>query len=344
MEGSAQRRAAVCAYAAMRAGAALEPYAYASPELGAMDVDIEISHSGICHSDLHLIDNDWGVSSYPLVPGHEIVGTVSRVGTAVAELREGQRVGVGWLAGACLECAQCRRGEENLCRQAQPTCVGREGGYATRIRVDSRFAVVIPDSLSSEAAAPLLCAGITVFAPLRRAALKTEAFLGVIGIGGLGHLAIQYGKAMGCRVIAFSGSAAKAAEAQRFGAERFVVTSKRGALDAEAGSCDFLLSTVPADLPWTAYLNLLKPNGSLCIVGASPGEFKVPVVALIDGQKNVGGSAVGSNAEMRAMLKFSAEHNIAPMVELFEMKDVNRALDRLRGNHLRYRAVLTNRI
>ena len=333
-------RSSIDAYAAMGAGQALQPFRYSPKDLGPLEVEIAVTHCGICHSDLHLIDNDWGVSAYPLVPGHEIVGTVARVGDEVAGLRKGQRVGVGWLAGACTSCEQCRGGRENLCRQTKPTCVGRHGGYATRVIVDARFAAPIPDSLPSEYAAPLLCAGITVFASLSRHSLKPGSRVGVVGIGGLGHLAIQYAHAMACAVTAFSGTAAKEHDARRLGADRFVLTSGRGALSAAAGTCDFILTTVPVDLPWADYMNVLKPDGKLCIVGASPGQVQVSAFALIDGQKSIGGSAVGANAEICEMLAFSAAHDIKPMIELFAMNDVNLALDRVRRNDIRYRAVL----
>jgi len=328
------------AYAALRAGAPLELYRFAANSLGPLDVEIAISHCGICHSDLHLIDDDWGVSSYPLVPGHEIVGSVSRLGTEVTHLRAGERVGVGWLAGSCMNCEQCLAGNENLCRQGQPTCVGRHGGYASAVIVDSRFALALPDALKSEFAAPLLCAGITVFAPLKRQRLKEKARVGIVGLGGLGHLALQFARAMGYCVTAFSTSANKQVEARGFGADRFVDTRVPGAFGTEASSCDFILSTVSADLPWPDYLDLLKPNGHLCIVGAAPGELRLPIFPLIEAQKSVGGSAIGSNGELAAMLKFSAEHKIAPLVESFLMKDANLALERLRKNQLRYRAVL----
>jgi uncharacterized zinc-type alcohol dehydrogenase-like protein len=328
------------AYAALRAGAPLEPYQFAANSLAPLDVEIAVSHCGICHSDLHLIDNDWGVSSFPLVPGHEIVGVVTRIGAAVSHLSVGQRVGARWLAGSCMSCEQCLSGNENLCRRSQPTCIARPGGYASHLRVDSRFATAIPDSLPSELAAPLLCAGITVFAPLKRQMLKPTSRVGVIGLGGLGHFAAQFAKAMGFAVTVFSTSAQKQDEAYGFGADRFVDSSARGALSDAAGSCDMILTTVPVDLSWPEYLNLLKPNGHLCIVGASPGEVRVPAFALIDGQKSIGGSAVGSNGEVIDMLQFAAAHKIAPRIEAFALKDVNDALARLRQNQMRYRAVL----
>ena len=327
-------------YAAMRAGGTLQPYQFAAATLGPSEIEIAISHCGICHSDLHLLDNDWGVSSYPLVPGHEIIGTVSRLGTEVAQLRQGQRVGVGWLAGSCMACEQCLSGNENLCRRSQPTCIGRPGGYASHVRVDARFAAAVPDVLASESAAPLLCAGITVFAPLQRQKLKPASRVGVIGLGGLGHLAAQCAKAMGFEVTVFSTSAHKQDEAYSFGADRFVDSHAGGALSGAAGSCDMILTTAPVDLSWPEYLNLLKPNGHLCIVGASPGEVRVPAFALIDGQKSIGGSAVGSNGDIAEMLQFAAAHKIAPRIEPFALKNVNDALARLRHNRVRYRAVL----
>ena len=226
--------------------------------------------------------------------------------------------------------------------QARPTCVGRHGGYAARVRVDARFAAPIPDVLPAEFAAPHLCAGITVFAPLWRRGLKKNSRVGVVGFGGLGHLAVQYARAMECSVTVFSTTADKENEARSFGADQFVHTTPGGSLASAVGSCDFILTTVSADRPWAEYLNVLKPNGAVCIVGASPGEVRVSAFGLIEGQKNIGGSAVGSNSEIKTMLRFSAEHGIKPVIELYPMMDVNQALTRVRSNRVRYRAVLAN--
>jgi uncharacterized zinc-type alcohol dehydrogenase-like protein len=342
MASASTENVRIDAFAAMSAGKALEPHRYALGALGPMEIAIAITHCGICRSDLHLIDNDWGVSTYPLVPGHEIVGTVTGAGSEVEEWRADQRVGVGWLAGSCMTCDQCRGGDENLCAQARPTCVGRAGGYASHVRVDARFAAPIPDSLPSEIAAPLLCAGITVFAPLSRLGLGEKSRVGVVGFGGLGHLAVRYAKAMGCAVTVFSTTKEKEEEARRFGADRFVNSSRSGSLTAERNSCDFILATVPVNLPWAEYLAVLRPNGALGIVGASPGEIRVSVFDLLEGQKSISGSAVGSNAEMKEMLVFSAQHAIRPMIELYAMREVNEVLDRLRKNRVRYRAVLVH--
>ena len=339
---SAAAQEPIDAFAAPQAGGRLRPHRFSPGPLLPTEVDLAITHCGVCHSDLHLIDDDWGVSAFPLVPGHEIVGTIVRAGDDARGLRIGQRVGVGWLAGSCMKCEQCREGNENLCAQARPTCVGREGGYASRVRVDARFAAPIPDSLPSEIAAPLLCAGITVFAPLSRRCLGKNDRVGVIGLGGLGHLAAQFARAMGCEVTVFSTTASKANEARGFGAGRFIDTSSQGALASEKSTCDYILATVPVDLPWAEFVNVLKPNGVLCVVGASPGELRVPLFGLLEGQKSIGGSAVGSNAEMQQMLEFSAAHAIQPVIELYAMAQINEVIARLRQNQIRYRAVLVN--
>ncbi|GAB3639610.1 NAD(P)-dependent alcohol dehydrogenase [Spirosoma arcticum] len=333
--------AAVAAYAALEAGQPLLPYQYTPKTLSASDVEIKITHCGMCHTDLHLVNNDFGISAFPLVPGHEIVGIVSQLGAAVTDLTVGQRVGVGWLAGADFTCDQCQSGQDNLCVNGQPTCLGREGGYAQYIRVDSRLTFPIPDALPSEYAAPLLCAGITVFAPLLRHHVSAATRLGVIGIGGLGHLALQYGKALGCQVTAFSSSPDKETEARQFGADRFVNTSAEGVLATAANTCDFLLSTVTADMPWTDYLNVLRPGGKLCMVGVPDADLKLSALQMILGQKSVLTSIIGSRLEIRAMLDFSARHQIKPQIEVFPLAEVNTALRRIARNTVRYRAVLT---
>ena len=329
------------AYAALQAGQPLQPYRFVPKELGPNDVEIAISHCGICHSDLHLTNNDFGISSYPLVPGHEIVGRVAQRGSRARALEIGQRVGVGWWAGACFACDQCESGHDNSCRNATPTCVGREGGYATHVRVDERLAFPIPDALPSEAAAPLFCAGITVFAPLLQHA-RAVSRVGVIGIGGLGHLALQYARAFGCHVTAFSGSAGKANEAKRFGAHEFVSTSSPGALKTHAGTCDFLLATVSADIAWKDYLSVLRPGGTLAVLGVPPHDVQFAPLPLILGRQSIVMSPVGSRAEIKAMLEFSARHRIVPQVEVFPMREVNGVYGRLASNELRYRAVLAN--
>jgi uncharacterized zinc-type alcohol dehydrogenase-like protein len=337
--------AAIRAYAALAVGRPFEPYEFVPKPLGSMEVEIAVTHCGMCHTDVHLAQDDFGITPFPLVPGHEAVGIVAQAGSAVGdvtELRVGQRVGVGWFAGADFTCHQCLVGLDNMCANGQPTCVGHAGGYADRLRADARLAFPIPDGLSSEHAAPLLCAGVTVFAPLLRHVRATDR-VGIIGVGGLGHLAIQYARAMGCHVTAFSSSPDKEAEARQFGAHDFVDTGAEGALAARAGSCDFLLYCATADLPWADYLGVLRPDGKLCLVGFPASKaLDVSVIPLIFGQKSVLASGVGSRAEMRAMLDFSARHQIVPQVEVYPMHEVNAAAERLLRNEVRYRAVLVH--
>jgi uncharacterized zinc-type alcohol dehydrogenase-like protein len=280
------------------------------------------------------------MSSYPLVPGHEIVGTLQQVGPAVTQLHPGQRVGIGWQADSCGECEWCARGEENLCARAGPTCVGRPGGFAQSIRVNSHFAIPIPDELSSENTAPLLCGGITVYSPLRAHQLGPQHRVGVIGIGGLGHMALQFSRAFGCEVTAFSTSADKEAEAKRLGAHHFAATRNPEALKQLAGSFDFILSTVNVDLPWLDYVFALRPHGTLCFVGAPPSNLSVPIFPLLVGNKKIAASNTGSTAGLREMLQVAARHGVKAQTERFKLDQVNHALGRVSRNEVRYRAVL----
>jgi uncharacterized zinc-type alcohol dehydrogenase-like protein len=327
-------------YAAPAAGKPLEPYSFEPKPLGSGDVEISISHCGICHSDLHLVNNDWRMSQYPLVPGHEIVGTVTEVGSAVLGLQKGQRVGVGWQSGSCGTCEWCERGEENLCASSQATCMPGPGGFANRIRVNARFAIPIPEALPSRDTAPLLCGGITVYTPLRENGIGAHSRVGIIGVGGLGHLAVQFARALGAEVTAFSTSPDKEAEARAMGAHRFVATREPSALEAVRGSFDFILSTVAADLPWLDYLNALRPRGSLCFVGVPPSLVSLPAFPLIAGNKKVLGSNTGSPALIREMLGVAARNGIRARTEAFPLREVNTALGRVARNEVRYRAVL----
>jgi len=324
------------------AGAQLLPYKYDPGELGANEVEIKISHCGICHSDVHLIDNDWGFSKYPFIPGHEIVGTLVAMGADVRNHAIGQRVGVGWQADSCGICEWCRQGDEHLCALSQPTCVGRNGGYADKIRVNARFAIPVPTVLDSENVAPLLCAGIAVYGPLKNYGVRPSSRVGIIGIGGLGHLGVQFAKAFGAEVTAFSTSKEKEAEAKKLGAHHFVNTRDTGALKKVTGSFDLLLSTVTADQDWGSYVNALRPKGMLCALGASPSPMQIPVFSLIFGQKNVSGSAVGSPRDLYEMLDVAARHNVKAITERFAMAKANEAVAKVKKYQVRYRAVLAN--
>lgn len=330
------------AYAAPHAGEALAPFDYAPGPLGPWDVEIAITHCGVCHSDLHLIDNDWGVSRYPLVPGHEIVGHVAGRGAAVDWLSDGERVGVGWQRGACLVCDACLSGRENLCPRNRATCVGEHGGFAERIRVDARFAFPIPDDLPAEGAAPLLCGGVTVYSPLRTFGVTARTRAAVIGIGGLGHLALQYLRAFGCDVTAISSSPGKEADALALGADRFVLEADLARNLRAAGPFDFILSTVFADLNWGTFLNALAPDGRLCLVGVPRNPLSVPALPLISGRKSLSGSPIGSRSDVREALALAARHGIAARAEVVPMADVNVAVEKVRANRARYRMVLAN--
>ncbi|WP_158941394.1 NAD(P)-dependent alcohol dehydrogenase [Granulicella sp. S190] len=329
-------------FAVHAAGAHLLAYKYDPGELQANEVEIKISHCGVCHSDVHLIDNDWGISKYPFIPGHEVVGIVVALGSAVKDRTMGERVGVGWQADSCGICEWCRQGQEHLCAKSQPTCVGRNGGFADKIRVNSKFAIPLPEALESENAAPLLCGGITVYSPLRNHGVRPASRVGVIGIGGLGHLGVQFAKAFGAEVTAFSTSKDKEAEALALGAHHFVNTRDTGALKKVAGSFDFLLSTVSADQDWQAYVSALRPKGMFCVVGAAPSPIQVAAFSLISGQKAISGSPTGSPYDLSEMLDVAARHGVKATTERFAMAKANDAVAKVKKNQVRYRAVLTN--
>lgn len=327
------------AYAAYQAKETLKPFEYEAGDIGAEEVEVSISHCGICHSDVHLVDNDWGVSVYPLVPGHEVIGTVCAVGSAVKTVKMGQRVGIGWQCGSCLRCDACRRGEENLCQKRQAVAVAHHGGFADRVRSHERFVIAIPDALSSENSAPLLCGGITVYSPLRNYGVRAGMKVGVIGIGGLGHLALQFARAFGCEVTAFSSDPTKEAEAKAFGAHHFVNSINDDALSVHKNTFDFILSTAHAKLNWEKYISLLRAHGKLCFVGAA-GNIAIPTSSLISGNKMICGSSIGDPLLIQEMLHFAALNHIHAKTQSMPMKEADSALDLVRKNKARYRIVL----
>jgi uncharacterized zinc-type alcohol dehydrogenase-like protein len=334
--------AQISGFAAHAAGAELLPFRYDPGELGLQEVEIGITHCGICHSDLHLISNDWGMSQFPFIPGHEIIGTVTAVGSQVRTLKAGQRVGLGWQSNSCGECEWCTRGLENLCPQSEGTCVHRHGGYATRVRANARFVVKIPDTLPSEQAAPLLCAGITVYNPMREHRVNPSSRVGIVGIGGLGHLAIQFARVFGAEVTAFSTSAAKEDEARALGAHNFVNTRESKAMKEVAGTQDFILNTANADQDWGVYIQTLRPTGTLCFVGVPPSPVSLQAFPLISGIRSVTGSPIGSPHRLREMFDVAARHGVKAMTESFAMAKANEAIEKVKKNKVRYRAVLSN--
>lgn len=328
------------AFAAHQPGAPLEPFSFEVSDPGPLEVLIRVSHCGICHSDLHLVNNDWYSSEYPLVPGHEVVGEVISVGAEVKNLQIGMRVGVGWQSGSCMNCEWCISSQENLCKNNLATCVGRHGGFADHLLTDSRFAFPIPEQMSSEDAAPLLCGGITVYSPLRRYEVRPWHKVAIMGIGGLGHLAVQFAAKMGCEVTALSTSPDKEPEARSLGASHFINTLDEAALKAARGTFDFILVTATADLDWLPYVKALRKNGKLCFVTGENTMLEVPVSALLGGQKSVSGSIIGGRAMMVEMLEFAARHGIHAQTETMPMEKVNDALRKVDQNKARYRMVL----
>jgi len=329
-------------YAALGAKQPLQKFSYEPKPLSDDDVEVKITHCAICHSDLHIVNNDWNSNSYPCVPGHEIVGVVTQLGKHVKHLQIGQRVGIGWQSYSCGHCEWCMRGEENQCKNEQATCLGNYGGFADSIRVNSRFAFVIPHELSSETVAPLFCGGITVYSPLRQHITNPNMRVGVIGIGGLGHMALQFARAFGCEVTAFSSTPSKAHEAQTLGADYFINSADPNALKKAANSMDLILVTTTTNLDWAAYVNALRPKGKLCFLSGLTIPVSIPIFSLILGRKSIYGSNIGSCPEIAEMLQFAARHKIAARTEVMAMSDVNAALEKLQRNEARYRIVLKN--
>jgi uncharacterized zinc-type alcohol dehydrogenase-like protein len=329
----------ITGYAAMEPGGRLQPFEFDPGTLKDTEVEIKVEYCGLCHSDLSMLDNDWGLSRYPLVPGHEIVGTVAALGSSAGGFTLGQGVGVGWFADSCLTCEWCRSGNHHLCASAVGTIVGRHGGFADRVRANAAWVIPWPDELP-QTAAPLMCGGITVFNPLLLCDVKPTARVGVVGIGGLGHMALLFAHAWGCEVTAFSSSPEKEEEARGFGAHHFINSRDPEAIKKAANSLDFILSTVNVPLDWPAYIAALRPRGRLHLVGAVLQPLSFPLFPLLAGQKSLSSSPTGSPAAIATMLSFAARHHIEPTVEAYRFSEINEALEKLRHGKPRYRIVL----
>lgn len=330
------------AYAATSKGGKLQAFEYDPGPLGDEQVEIGVEYCGLCHSDLSMIDDEWGMTVYPLVPGHEVVGRVVAVGSAAKGVQVGQRVGLGWCSGSCMACPQCLSGNHNLCQTVESTIVKRHGGFADRVRCHWVWAVPIPETLEAKSSGPLFCGGITVFNPIVECAVQPTDRVGVIGIGGLGHMALQFLNKWGCHVTAFTSHDSKRDEALQLGAHEVVSSSDTDQMQAIAGTLDFILCTANATLPWDAILGCLAPKGRLHLVGVVTEPIPVAAFALIGGQKAISGSPIGSPFNTGQMINFSARHHIAPMVEMYPLSKVNDALDHLRAGKARYRVVLFN--
>lgn len=332
----------VHAYAVERAGAPVQVRQYEPEPLGPLEVDISVTHCGVCHTDIGMIDNSHGISRFPVVAGHEAVGVITALGDAVdhSRLALGQRVGIGAYAGSCFACEWCMTGRQHLCPVGDATVFrGDRGGFATQLRAsDWRHVHPLPDAITSEQAGPLLCAGATVFSAIVRHDVRPTDRVAVVGVGGLGHLAIQFLAKWGCHVTAVSRSAEKADDARRFGAH--AVVTPEGGFEDLAGSFHFVLSTVSGDLPWDTYLNALRPQGTLCVAGVPDSSFTVHPLSLLTGERKLAGGLTGTPAETRQMLDFAARHGIRPATETYPVSRINEALDHVRRGRARYRAVL----
>ncbi len=328
------------AYAAKTVGAALEPFEYDPGVLKAQQVEINVEYCGLCHSDLSMLKNDWGISRYPFVPGHEVVGTIAAVGDRVTTLKIGQRVGLGWSSHSCMHCEYCMSGDHNLCLTLEQTIIGRYGGFADKVRAHEEWVIPLPEAVDPAKVGPLFCAGVTVFNPIVQFDVKPTDRVGVIGIGGLGHIALRFLKAWGCDVTAFSTNPNKESEARELGANNFVNSRDPKAIESVTNSFDLIISTVNADLDWAIYINALRPKGRLHFVGVVPNPIQAYAFPLIAGQKSISGSPTGSPITITKMLDFAARHGIEPLTETFDFSQVNEAFAHLEAGKARYRIVL----
>lgn len=334
-------------YAAHSAHAPLVPYQFQRRDPRPDDVVIEISHCGICHSDIHTVRSEWGQASYPCVPGHEIVGKVIAVGKKVKKVRIGDFAGVGCLVGSCGKCESCKNNEEQFCPNAIFTYDKQDtdgtvtmGGYSTCIVVREKFVLKIKKGLPLDRVAPLLCAGITTYSPLKRFGTKKGKKVGVVGLGGLGHMAVKIAKAMGAEVTVFSTSPNKEADAKKLGAKKFVVTSDPKNFASVMGSLDLIVDTVSAKHDFTPYMASLKIGGTLALVGASPDPNEVRAFALIFGRKHLAGSLIGGIKETQEMLDFCAKKKVFADIELIPASKINEAYERTIKSQVKYRFVI----
>lgn len=320
------------AYAAQKPKDTLSPFDY-EEKIGDHDVLVSVDVCGICHSDVHLLDGDWG-DVFPLVPGHEVVGKVEKIGSAVSKVSIGDRVGIGWNCDCCHDCEYCDAHKETFCKKSVATCMGHFGGFADKIVANEEWTIKLPEGLDSAATAPLFCGGITVFSPLLKHA-KPGKHVAVVGIGGLGHLGLQFAKALGCKVTAISHTPEKEADAKSFGADNFVTSP-------EADMYDIIINTTHANLDYDTYMGALRAEGVLIQVGVPSEQLKVAAISFIDGNKSIEGNGTGTPDGIRQMLELCAKHDIKAQIQEMPMSQVNEAIALTRENKARYRVVLRN--
>lgn len=338
------------AYAAKEAGATPAPWQYEPRQLRPDDVSIEILYCGVCHSDIHMVENDWGMTSYPVVPGHEIIGRVTETGPEVNKFKTGDIVGVGCLVDSCRDCPSCERGLEQYCvRGAVFTYNSADrhdgkttyGGYSERILVSEAFVVEIPDNLDPASAAPILCAGITMYSPLRYVGVKPGDKVGVVGMGGLGHMGIKFAKAMGAEVTLFTRSESKVEEGKRNGADHCVVSTDPQQMEQAAGSLNYILDTVPVEHDLNPYIACLQIDGIQILLGQlTPLDPTIEAGALILGRRSILGSVIGGIAETQEVLDFCAEKGISCDIEMLDIRNIGEAYERMKRSDVRYRFVI----
>lgn len=337
------------AFAAQSATTPLGPFTFDRREPGAHDVQIEILYCGVCHSDIHQVRNEWGGSMYPMVPGHEIVGRVTHVGASVSKFAVGDLAGVGCFVDSCRTCPNCEAGIEQYCDSGMTgtyNSVERDtkkptyGGYSTQIVVDENYTLKVSPKLPLERVAPLLCAGITTYSPLRHVGVGKGHRVGVLGLGGLGHMAVKFAVAFGAEVTMLSSSASKEKDAAMLGAHHFALTSDTAKMKSLSNHFDFILNTVSAQHDYSPYLNLLRTDGTMIVVGVPPTPSAVPAIQLIMKRRSIIGSLIGGIKETQEMLDFCAEHNIVSDVEVIKIQEINEAYERMLKGDVRYRFVI----
>ena len=329
------------AFAAMTAGGDLELFEFEAEALKPNDVAIKVESCGICHSDISAIDGSWGISKYPMVAGHEVIGKILSVGSDVSLHKIGDRVGLGWHSGYCNNCEQCEAGDHNFCSTTKKTVFSQHGGFAEQVIANEVSVIPIPKELNHQDAGPLLCGGITVFTPMVEFNINKDHKIGIIGIGGLGHLAVKFYKALGCHITAFTNSEDKVDLLKDLGVDEIISSLDKSQIKELGSKFDLIISTVNVELDWNLFLSVLRPRGRLHFVGAVLKPIQTSVFSLMGGRKSISGSPVGSPVNIKKMLDFCAHHNISPMVEHFKFKDINRAIEKLRNNKIRFRAILS---
>ena len=333
----------IMGYAAKVMGETLKPFSYDPPKLGENDVRVAVTHCGVCHTDIQAIDDYYGITPFPFVPGHEIAGFISEVGREVSSLKEGDRVGIGWQARSCGKCEWCLKGETQLCMAIEDTTVMVPyGGFSSSVVADHRFVYPLPSSIPSEIAAVLMCAGVTVYSALRTYVTSPDLKVAILGVGGLGHLAIQFAHAFGCEVTAMSSSPNKKEEALGFGADHFIISTDRDSMRQVDYGFDLLICTANNGINWSLLLMSLKKRGRLVLLGFP--DIELNSTDLVAHELSITGSLIGNPPMMRSMLSFAQEHGIKPVVELMPMSQVNAALQKVKENKARYRIVLVNEI